>query len=105
MLELLLTLLLPPKVLPSELAFHQQFVLGCYREYFDRVNGTGYRDLVVLGNLKKVTAYSMNILLWKKFKLWLQIRKFHNYILHFKKSVIQIESLMPLQTLENENVV
>jgi len=96
MLYTLLTLLLPYWASPAELDFHEQFVLTTYREYYDCLAATGLRDRKVLAQIKKKTAYSMSMLLWRHPAIWIKVRRFHHRLLRLKKSVIPLDEVPKL---------
>jgi len=95
MLYQLLTLL-PCWPTPFELSFHEEFVLQAYREYYETLAGTGYRDHKDLSDLKKRTSYSMGILLWHRTSVWWRVRQFHSQVVGLKKSVLSPESIPEL---------
>lgn len=99
MLYTLLTLLLPYWASPAELDFHEQFVLTTYREYYDCLVGSGYRDHKVVSKIKKQTAYSMSMLFWRKPGLWMKIRRFHKQVVRLKKSVLPLKGALELPKL------
>lgn len=96
MLYTLLTLLLPYRATPFELEFHTEFVLRAYREYYERLAATGLRDRKVLAQIKKKTAYSMSMLLWRHPAIWIKVRRFHHRLLRLKKSVIPLDEVPKL---------
>jgi hypothetical protein len=93
MLYTLLTLLPPYRVTPFELEFHTEFVLRAYREYYEHLAATGLRDRRVLAQIKKKTAYSMSLMLWRHPVLWVRVRKFHHRLLGLKKSVLPLDEI------------
>ena len=96
MLYTLLTLLLPYWATPFELAFHEEFVLCAYREYYQVIAATGLRDRKVLADINEQTAYSMSILMWRRPALWMSIRRFRLGLRLLKKSVIPLEDVSKL---------
>ena len=95
MLYTLLTLM-PPRATPFELEFHEQFVLRVYREYYQTVVGTGFRDHKVLARIKEQTSYSMSMLLWRKPTLWVRISRSHRQLSRLKRSVIPLGDVSKL---------
>ena len=91
-----LLMLLPYRTTPLELEFHTQFVLHAYREYYERLAATGLRDRKVLAQIKKKTAYSMSMLLWRHPAIWIKVRRFHHRLLRLKKSVISLDDVPKL---------
>ena len=96
MLYSLLTLLLPYRATPFELEFHTKFVLRAYGDYYEHLAATGLRDRKVLSQLKKKTAYSMSVLLFRRPLVWLRVRSFHRKLLRMKKSVIPLDEVPKL---------
>lgn len=89
----LLTLLLPYRATKLEVDFHTQFVICAYRDYYDRLVATGFRDYNVLAKIRNQTAYSMSFLFWYHPIIWFDIRQLHKRLLKLKKSVVPLDEI------------
>ena len=94
----LLLLLVPRKITLPELKFHETLVVNLYQEYYDTLVGTAFRDRHVLSEMQKIAGYSMAVLFWYNFNLWVHIKKLHLQAAYLKRSVVSEEALKSLRT-------
>ena len=95
MLDLFLSIL-PRQVSPLELRFHENLVKETYQNYFGTVVGTLFRDRQILFQIKKSTNYSMGILFWYNFNLWVHFQKAYFRVKYLKKSTLTLEMVNSL---------